>query len=94
VDRPPTLLLAEDGALSVFGGCNRFAGKAELSETGFSVAGPMAATMMACPDPASRLERDVVAALEATTGYNQTGDLLVLTNAAGVATLRLRAQGG
>jgi putative lipoprotein len=94
VERPPTLLLAEGGGLSVFGGCNQFAGQVTLGEGTLAVADPLAGTLMACPDPASRLERDMVAALQATAGYVQTGDVLVLTNAAGVATLRLRPEGG
>lgn len=95
-DRAPTMLVTEEGAVGVFGGCNRFSGRVLLDEGEGAIAfpGPMAGTMMACPEPAAKLERDMIAALEATQGYTLTGDLLVLTNAAGVATLRLRPENG
>lgn len=93
-ERAPTLQLTDEGGVGVFGGCNRFSGRVELGEGTIAFPGPMAGTMMACPEPASKLERDMLSALEATSGYTLSGDLLVFTNAAGMPTLRLRPENG
>ena len=61
-------------------GCNRYSGSvAEGPLPGeLSLAGPLAVTMMACQEPANRLEALYLAALQATRGYSFLGGRLVL----------------
>ena len=50
IDDAQTILeLAPDGTVSGSGGCNRMAGKARIQESKITF-GPLAGTMMACPD--------------------------------------------
>ncbi|ABV94880.1 conserved hypothetical protein [Dinoroseobacter shibae DFL 12 = DSM 16493] len=88
--RPPTLELTEDGAAAVFAGCNRLAGRAEIGPGTLSFPGPMAGTMMACPEPESLWERDMIAALEAVRRYEMEGEMLRLLDADGAVRIRLR----
>ncbi len=45
-----TLSFPEDGRVAGKGPCNNFMGRAEWGEDGALTLGPLAATMMACPD--------------------------------------------
>lgn len=53
--RPPTLQVG-DGAVSGFGGCNRYRGGIEERSPGSVSIGKLASTMMACLDPQTPLE--------------------------------------
>lgn len=86
---PPSMAFNDDGAFSMYGGCNRFTGRAEIGDGTLSILQPLAGTRRACPEPRMKLDQDMVAALEQTTGYVRNGKNLSLTNAAGVTVLRL-----
>lgn len=86
----PTIVFDEDGTFSLFGGCNRFRGKADLTEGRISFPNPLAGTKMACPDPRMRLETDVLEALAATVSYHRNGPSLAFMNAAGPTTIRFQ----
>lgn len=74
---------ARTGRASGSGGCNRFTG-AFRRQGGRLTLGPLAATRMACLDPAAgRTETRFLAALEATAAYRVAGRRLTLLDAAG-----------
>ncbi|WP_424969983.1 YbaY family lipoprotein [Dinoroseobacter sp. S76] len=72
-DVVPTLELRDGGGASVFAGCNRFSGRVEIAPGAMVFPSPMAGTKMACPPPLDTLERDVIAALEATRRFAVSG---------------------
>jgi heat shock protein HslJ len=80
-ERPATLRL-EEGRASGFAGCNGFGGgyRADGSRLTFST---LAATRMAC-DQGMQLERDYLAALEATRSFRLTPRGLELLGGSGV----------
>lgn len=86
-DRAPTMHLLADGALSGFGGCNRYNGEYTLSDGRLSF-GPIASTKMACPGVGD-VERRFFAALSDTAGYRLEAGELVLTDAQGRDLARL-----
>ncbi|XZG69387.1 META domain-containing protein [Chitinibacteraceae bacterium HSL-7] len=62
-------LRIEGDRIAGFAGCNRFTGPVKYQD-GKIVLGPLAATMMACPDPAgNRVEGDLLQALGAVSRY-------------------------
>lgn len=73
-------LRLEGGRVSAFAGCNRLAG-------GYSIAGdrlrlgPLAGTMMACPEPAASLEKAYVAALAGELAFRIEDARLTLSRA-------------
>lgn len=83
------ITFARDGAFTGSGGCNRFNGRLEVRGAAVSV-GPVAATMMACPDAVMRQERNFFGVLEAMDGwdFDETGALLLMANDAPMALLR------
>ena len=92
-ERPPQLSFAQGGAFSGSGGCNRFAGQAEISGNMLEFPDNMAATLMACPPELEQIEDDFFAALQTVTNYAVAGDSLVLLDAAGEPVLKfVRAQ--
>lgn len=96
-DTPPSLQVESDSRFSLYSGCNTYVG---TLETGTAPDGTgrlifpasFAGTLMACEADREELQRDVLAAIRATTGYLRAGDLLTLTDADGAVTLRLRAR--
>jgi putative lipoprotein len=89
-DRLPTIRFEGDGSFSADSTCNRYAGRADFADGALSFPGAMAGTRMACPDPWATLERELVAALGAVTGYVATENgTMALIDAAGMAVLRL-----
>lgn len=88
-ERKPAIEFAESGAFGATGGCNRFTGQAEIGAASLSFPDNMAGTLMACPPPGDELERQFLKALPEVTGYVLNGDLLALTNEAGVTVMRL-----
>jgi heat shock protein HslJ len=87
-DAVPTLTL-EDGNASGFAGCNQFTGGYEVDGDTISL-GPLAATMMACPDDVTAVETAYLPALEAADAWAIDGGELVLS-ADGEETLRFTA---
>lgn len=71
-----------DAGVSGSTGCNRFRATYEADDAALSI-GPAATTMRACPPPADAVERAVLAALDATTGYAIAEGRLSLTDADG-----------
>ncbi|WP_165357404.1 META domain-containing protein [Sphingosinicella sp. CPCC 101087] len=69
-------------------GCNRFSGAYSISDAALRP-GPIAATRMACPEPAMQHEQRVLGLLSGPVSIQHPdGDTLVLSGAAG--TIRLR----
>ncbi len=87
---PPTLALLDDGTFALFGGCNRFRGKAELSDGRIVFPSTLAGTRRACPPNRAKLEQDMLAALQSTVAYLRNGQQLSFMNEAGAVTARLR----
>jgi heat shock protein HslJ len=87
-DAVPTLTL-EDGTASGFGGCNQFTGGYEVDGDTISL-GPLASTMMACPDDVTAVETAYLPALEAADAWAIDGGELVLSKD-GEETLRFSA---
>jgi heat shock protein HslJ len=66
-----------DGRVSGFAGCNTFSGPATVDGSKLAI-GQLAATMMACVDPAMTVESAYLAALPAATSFTATADKLTL----------------
>ncbi len=93
-DDPPTLTFLDDGSFGIFGGCNRFRGKAQPADGRVAFPQPIAGTMKMCPPARMEMEKALLAALDATTGYQRNGPLLAFTDKAGAAVLRFRKAPG
>jgi heat shock protein HslJ len=78
-----------DGTVTGSTGCNRFTAPYTLDGEKLEI-GHVAATQMACPPPADKIERDYLAALDRVAAWDRTGDELVLSDAAGKELLRFR----
>lgn len=78
---PPTVRFAE-GRASGFSGCNRFTGSYTRDGDAISI-GPLAGTMMACPEPRMAAEKAFLDALSGKHGVAIAGDRLTLTPASG-----------
>lgn len=91
LERPPELTVGPDGALSGFGGVNRFSGRADPGAlaAGRLEAGPLMATLMAGPAPAMETERAWLALLGSSPEWRRTGEELTLL-CDGVECARLR----
>jgi len=77
VDVEAWIALKADGTVVGNGGCNQFNGG--YTEDGRSLSfGPIAATMMACPDPKGSVEMDLFKALDATREIVATHLVLAL----------------
>jgi len=87
-----TIAFTPDGVASGNGGCNRFTGGYELDGKDISF-GPLASTMMACPEALMNQDRSFHEALDQVTGWrvdSLTG-LLHLHNEAGETLIRASA---
>jgi heat shock protein HslJ len=73
-----SLVFGEDGKVSGSMGCNQFGGSYETKGDQISF-GPLAATLMACPEPAMSQETAVLAILSGTVTYKLDGNSLTLT---------------
>jgi heat shock protein HslJ/uncharacterized membrane protein len=78
---PPTVRFA-DGRASGFSGCNRFNGPFKREGDTLTV-GPLAGTMMACPEPRMAIEKRFLDGLSGTHRVAIAGDRLTLTPASG-----------
>ncbi|MCA0873211.1 YbaY family lipoprotein [Seohaeicola saemankumensis] len=89
-EKRPDLEFRDDGSFGGSTSCNRYRGTAEFTgDGGLSFPDNIAATLMACPPPYDKLERDFLKALGEVEGYVLNGDNLALVNGAGVAVIRL-----
>lgn len=89
---PEAELVFRDG--QVFGtvGCNRFRGQAEIAEDGRLATGPVAATLMACPEPSVAEQEDRLLGLlreGAGLAFDPFADRLTLSGADGAAAVVL-----
>ncbi len=84
----PSLLFLPEGRVAGSGGCNRVAGSFELTGEGLSF-GPMASTMMACPDPVMDAERRFLDTLSAVDRFDLDDDGALLLIGADTVRLRL-----
>jgi putative lipoprotein len=89
-ERPPSLLIEEDGRFGLFAGCNQYAGQMEINAGSIAFPKTFAGTLKACPDAEERLERDVLEALAESVRYEQNGKLLSFLGEAGAVLLRFR----
>jgi putative lipoprotein len=91
-DVQSTLTIAEDGTVSGRGGCNGFGGMATISGEKLSF-GPLAGTLMACPEAVMDQERKFHDALAATAAFrlDAAERKLVLLDAAGTELVRFTA---
>jgi heat shock protein HslJ len=68
----------KEGRVSGNSGCNRFMGGFKFEETGRLKVGPIAGTMMACPEPWMTFERAFLKTLEGADAFSfETGVLTV-----------------
>lgn len=75
-----------DGRLSGVGGCNRYTAEYTVDGETLEI-GPVAGTLMACPEPAGSVETAYLAALERTATFQTTDSELTLTDADGQTVL-------
>ncbi|MCU0484086.1 MAG: META domain-containing protein [Chloroflexi bacterium] len=66
-----------DGTVAGFAGCNTFSGPATVDGSKLAI-GQLAATMMACVDPAMTVESAYLTALPTATSFTATADKLTL----------------
>lgn len=70
-------LTFSDGKVDVEAGCNRGSGSTEVSDLAITF-GPIAITMMACPEPAMSVEAAVLSVLSGEVAYDIEADSLML----------------
>jgi putative lipoprotein len=71
-----------EGAVAGMAGCNRFTGSYTIEDETLEFS-PLAATMMACPDPQMQVEQFLFAALGQVRGFARNRVDLVLSDAEG-----------
>ncbi|MGE5152477.1 MAG: META domain-containing protein, partial [Bdellovibrio bacteriovorus] len=87
----PARLRFEDGRVSGSAGCNRLMGAYVLEGEALRFEPPMAATMMACPEPLMAQEQAVHAALAEVASLRRDADRLELLDGEGALVLRFVA---
>lgn len=80
-----------DGSINGHGGCNKFFGSLEKSDSGI-VMGPLGATRMACPEPIMKLETEFMSALQSTEKFQLSGEKLILVDADDKLLVELRGE--
>lgn len=90
--RRPEITIAADGAMNGFGGVNNFSGRfePEALAAGRLVAGPMAATRMAGPEPAMKAEARMFELLASALEWRRSGDKLTFSRGGSIV-MQLRA---
>lgn len=83
-----TLIAFDAGRVSGTAGCNRLTGSYTVDGPSLAF-GPLASTMMACPEPQMAQEQAVFNAMGQTATYELAGDQLILKDASGVTVLTL-----
>lgn len=86
-----TLQLGDDGQLAGRA-CNTYRGGFEQDGKALRLVGPIAATRMACPEPAMAQEAAYFAALERVAAFAIDGDGLTLADADGSTLAKFRAE--
>jgi heat shock protein HslJ len=76
-------ILFSMGRVSGTTGCNRYNGSYSESHGGILEFGPIASTMMACPEPQMRHEQAFLRALDETAAYTLSEGILILKGANG-----------
>lgn len=76
---PPTLEIAADGTVTLFGGCNRGGGTVVITDATLTFE-PLVLTMMACEGEAGTVEAAVTAVLDGSVDVAIEGDSLTITN--------------
>lgn len=87
---PPTIAFDDDGSFSLYGGCNRFSGTAQIASGRIAFPQPIAGTLRACEEARMTLEADVLEAFGATAIYARRGPSLAFANPAGIAVIRFQ----
>lgn len=90
----PTIAFDSDGRFGLYGGCNRFTGKATIDDGSIAFLAKTTGTRQACSEVRAKLEKDVLDALAASSGYVRNGVLLSLTNSTGVTLIRFKERRG
>lgn len=93
-DEPPTLQFLDEDGFSIFGGCNRFNGQAQIEGNDLAFPAQIAGTLMACPPDREALERNLVSRLADVRAFNHSGALLELLDEDGNPVMRFRARAG
>lgn len=71
-----TLALTADGQIAGRSACNQYSGRVTFSAPNVLAVGPLALTMMACPEPLMRIEREYLRRLQNSLAVGfQLGDL-------------------
>lgn len=83
-----------DGTFSGSDGCNRYQGNYRAAGGSLTIAGNIAATMMACPDPVEDLARAYLEALQRATRFTVEEDRLRLFDGGNRLLAVLVAAGG
>lgn len=91
-DDPPSIAFDTSGKFSLFGGCNRFVGTAEVTDGVVAFPKVIAGTQRACGPERDKLERDILAALTGSTRFHRESDIVAFQNEAGVVTARFRSR--
>lgn len=79
-----------DGVAGGNGGCNRYNTSYTLEGSSLTF-GPVASTLMACPDPAGSVEAAYLANLAAVAAWTSDGSALTLSDASGASLLSYEA---
>lgn len=91
LDRLPTISFGEDGALAIFGGCNRFVGQMQTNGDGFAIGDNLAGTMMACPEAVAAVESRLLDVLREVSRTRSNGSDLSLMNSDGTVLITASA---
>ena len=88
----PTVQFDADGSISGSAGCNRYFGTYQHDGAELSIS-PLGTTKRLCAPPANAQERRFLDALQSVTMWEQTADVLTLSDASGAVTLRFVSSG-
>jgi heat shock protein HslJ len=82
-DTTLTINFGASGSINGSGGCNNFMGSYESDGQGAIAIGPLASTMMACPEPEGAMaqEMEFLAALQSAATYSMDGAMLHMRTA-------------
>ena len=70
-----TITFADDGSVYGNSGCNRFTGTYKVKGESITI-GPLASTLMACPEPQMSAEGTFLTRLQAAVSYHATSKVL------------------
>jgi heat shock protein HslJ len=90
-DEPFTVFNAEDASFNASVGCNTLRGGFSVAANGAVSFGPLASTMMACPDELANREAAFASALQATAGHAIGGRALRLFDESGAVAVEFEA---